>query len=523
MNTYYFKFKKSFSFSSISTYAFGINSNIKSLDDIEDYIIKAKSNGCKYFKIPFDNENFNLLREIRTRLEEHDLELVALVDLNNSLEAITKTDFLGIKYEFILDRKLERNLDEIQADLTHLNKKYIEYKITITVHRSLELSLFKKLIDLNFENVYYYFSVNYNENFNFLNPHEISSFLNNLKRKISSSPWQILWDHRISDDLELIPLYEPTHVSTLTESTIFVSVIIPSFNNANYLIQTLKNLFNSTYEKKFFEIILVDDGSSDDTQPLVKKLFDKYKDQLNLKLIYIPRFKQRIMGDANYRAGIARNCALKHAQGGFLFFLDSDILVCKDYIIESLNILKDCEIVQSTRFDLTEEASHLNLDYADIQDFHVSSRDQYWFDFNKNIHDWNEAKDKWKYLCTHSLCIRKTDFMKYGGFKYNFIFYGFEDTDLGYHLKNLNFKLNKTPVYHLYHEYSRSEFFNSPSVRNLLLSKTAQIFFILNLDITIYSKFKSLMFPEFSLKNFLKKIILRIKLRCLKSWPVLKA
>ena len=110
----------------------------------------------------------------------------------------------------------------------------------------------------------------------------------------------------------------------------------------------------------------------------------------------------------------------------------------------------------------------------------------------------------------------------FGNFENNFIFYGFEDTDLGYKLSHLKFKLNKKPVYHLFHLNSRSEFFNSKFIRNLLLARTAQIFFLLQLDQRIYSQFIDLMSLDFSIYQKIKKLILRFNNKIIGKWPVLK-
>jgi GT2 family glycosyltransferase len=82
-----------------------------------------------------------------------------------------------------------------------------------------------------------------------------------------------------------------------------------------------------------------------------------------------------------------------------------------------------------------------------------------------------------------------------GWFRKTFCFYGLEDTDLGWRLAQADcqFYLEQTPVYHLFHENVRSEFFNSSYRRQKLLKTTAEIFFYNNLSPDIYRVFQYLL------------------------------
>jgi len=89
-----------------------------------------------------------------------------------------------------------------------------------------------------------------------------------------------------------------------------VSIIIPSYNNAQFIAETLESVFNQTYSD--FEIVLVDDGSTDDTKSIVNEYIKRY-----------PR-KIRYMYQPNQGISVARNKALKFAKGEYIAFLDSD-------------------------------------------------------------------------------------------------------------------------------------------------------------------------------------------------------
>jgi glycosyltransferase involved in cell wall biosynthesis len=93
-----------------------------------------------------------------------------------------------------------------------------------------------------------------------------------------------------------------------------VSVIVPTFNRAGMLIELLENMSQQTW--KNLQVIVVDDGSTDDTQYCIKK-WQASNSELNLKLL-----TQENAGPSS-----ARNLGLKHARGEFILFLDSDDLM----------------------------------------------------------------------------------------------------------------------------------------------------------------------------------------------------
>lgn len=83
-----------------------------------------------------------------------------------------------------------------------------------------------------------------------------------------------------------------------------ISVIIPTYNSAKYIKDTIESVLNQTY--KDLEIIVVDDGSTDNTKDIVSKYQVKY--------IY----------QENKGPAAARNRGIKEAQGEYIAFLDSD-------------------------------------------------------------------------------------------------------------------------------------------------------------------------------------------------------
>jgi len=96
-----------------------------------------------------------------------------------------------------------------------------------------------------------------------------------------------------------------------------VSVIIPVYNREEYIENTIKSVLDNNYSN--IEIICIDDGSSDNSLEIIKKLADN-----NNNIKYYPQ--------ANSGVSNARNNGLQKAIGKYVLFLDSDDLIRKDTI-----------------------------------------------------------------------------------------------------------------------------------------------------------------------------------------------
>ncbi len=89
----------------------------------------------------------------------------------------------------------------------------------------------------------------------------------------------------------------------------FFSVIIPTYNRANYLPLTIKSIQNQTF--KDWECIVVDDGSTDNTKDIVHELI---LNDSRIKYIY----------QDNAERSAARNNGVNHSSSNYICFLDSD-------------------------------------------------------------------------------------------------------------------------------------------------------------------------------------------------------
>jgi len=109
-----------------------------------------------------------------------------------------------------------------------------------------------------------------------------------------------------------------------------VSIIIPAYNAAEYITETVQSAMASSYP--YLEIIIVNDGSTDDTQLIINQITTLHPE--------IKSFSQ-----ANQGVSVARNFAISKSNGNYILPLDADDLISPDYIEKAVEVLKKDEDV----------------------------------------------------------------------------------------------------------------------------------------------------------------------------------
>ena len=106
-----------------------------------------------------------------------------------------------------------------------------------------------------------------------------------------------------------------------------VSVIIPTYNRAHLIVRAIQSVLNQTYQD--FELIIVDDGSTDNTEEVIRKFQEQDK-----RVKYIRHEKNR-------GGSAARNTGIKNAKGEYIAFQDSDDEWLPEKLKKQMEVFKD--------------------------------------------------------------------------------------------------------------------------------------------------------------------------------------
>ena len=133
------------------------------------------------------------------------------------------------------------------------------------------------------------------------------------------------------------------------ENTPAVSVVIPLYNAERYFAECLDSLLMQTFQD--YEIILVNDGSTDNSRAIAES--------------YVPKFGGRLKlfdNEKNSGQGVTRNNGLRYATGEYVFFMDSDDLLLLNGLEKMYTTAKkfDVDVVNDTRYyRMSEDAKSL--------------------------------------------------------------------------------------------------------------------------------------------------------------------
>ena len=204
----------------------------------------------------------------------------------------------------------------------------------------------------------------------------------------------------------------------------FFSIVIPTYNRLPILQKCLLALENQTWQTEQtieYEIIVVDDGSTDDTL--------SWLDENGVNLPHVKLFCQNHKG-----AAIARNLGVEKSSGDWIIFIDSDLVVTEVFLDSHAQALKSGEQKQGDDRIFTYGA------VINTANFDEPTSEPY------KITDFSAA-----YFATGNVAIKKKWLVEAGLFDVMFSQYGWEDLELGVRLKKLGLKLIKCPQAVGYH------------------------------------------------------------------------
>lgn len=191
---------------------------------------------------------------------------------------------------------------------------------------------------------------------------------------------------------------------------LFVSIIIPTYNRKDLLKDAIESLLNQTHPKDKYEVIVVDDGSTDGTEGIVKKLAEKTT--CNLRY-----FKQTNKGPAT-----ARNTGIKNAVGEIIGFTDDDCTASDTWIENAVHCFNAKTIVGVQGSTLPQK------------EFKKP------FTITGSFCTIEVTEESW-YYPTCNMFYRLDALTKVGGFKEVYTLAGSEDTDLAWRVKEQGGKI----------------------------------------------------------------------------------
>ena len=191
-----------------------------------------------------------------------------------------------------------------------------------------------------------------------------------------------------------------------------ISVIICTYNRSKLLHGALISLDNQVFSGNF-EIIVVDDGSTDDTEKVCKNI--------SLKNTF-HYFKTPHKSRAS-----ARNFGISKSSGKYLLFVDDDILAVEDLLEKHFKILS------------LNKKNVVRGPVIDVCEYSIPR-------CNPKINNYSMA-----FFCTCNASVSSECLKEIGCFDEDFTEYGWEDTELGLRFRQAGFKMRfllNAPIYH---------------------------------------------------------------------------
>ena len=125
-----------------------------------------------------------------------------------------------------------------------------------------------------------------------------------------------------------------------------VSVIIPTYNRESFISEAIQSVLDQTY--KDFEIIVVNDGSIDNTIEVLERFKNKIK----------------VINQSNSERAVSRNNGVKNSSGEYIALLDSDDLWIEDKLqkqVEVLDKMKDIILTYGQSYRINEKGKKIKI------------------------------------------------------------------------------------------------------------------------------------------------------------------
>ncbi|MCP4177499.1 MAG: glycosyltransferase [bacterium] len=219
---------------------------------------------------------------------------------------------------------------------------------------------------------------------------------------------------------------------------IAISVVIPTYNRSELLSYTLNSLYNQTVDRYKFEVIVVDDGGTDEA---TSGVINEYRGKLNLNYFW--------QEDKGFRPGAARNLGINNAKGKYILFIDTGIILSTTALEYHLELHENSQfptvvIGYVHAFEISDEQVDKLLPCVNPNDTDkcitlakkqkaYDIREQQYDALGDDIHFWPAPFD---IFWTCHVSVVREEVIKVGCFDSSCNTWGGEDVDLGIKLFN---------------------------------------------------------------------------------------
>lgn len=228
--------------------------------------------------------------------------------------------------------------------------------------------------------------------------------------------------------------------SQTVNDALLCSIIVPVYNGAMTITRCLDALAQQNIASLCYEIIVVDDGSQDQTPLIVNQWIDNH-----------PQHRARLVNQVNAGPAAARNHGAKVAQASLLLFTDADCAPLPNWIEALTIVFQDSSITGAKGAYLTTQSALVpRFVQAEYEDRYDRMRNQTQIDF----------------IDTYSAAYRRTVFLENDGFDVIFTTASVEDQEFSFRLAQKGYRLVFVPQAQVLHfhdsdlwEYGRRKYY----------------------------------------------------------------
>jgi len=269
--------------------------------------------------------------------------------------------------------------------------------------------------------------------------------------------------------------------SSRNEAKPKVSIIIPTYNRAEVLRECLAALALQDFPFGSFEIIVIDDGSTDNTAEVVQQATS--------------RFETHYIFQKNSGPAAARNCGVRHAEGDLILIINDDAiapssLVAGHYLMHrKVQCGGRLAILGTREFRVEDKTRTLNFLYDQVP-------------FSMRVYGWSEGFYPSPFFVTFNISMRRCDFEEVGGFDEDFTSAIGEDTEFGARWASSQGKILFLPQLRAHHFHDVTV----DGLKNQIIRETFNKLILVNKQPDAWKPLKIFREPESVMLEYLGKM-----------------